>query len=173
MTRLTEISGFEDYQILKYTPKWYALFGKYYPEKITLRRIIRFLLAMPCGYETYFLIKDNVVEGYCTVQSGKSSRFDYTSENDIIIGPYYILPQYQGKSLATKLIDLILRYKNGSYKYAFAYIKTDNIPSIKTCEKLGFSYYSGAHVTKFKADVRKTDDINAHYIIMRKNGDEI
>lgn len=167
MKRMEEIPGFEEYKIFKYTPSWLNLFGDYYPEKVTLRRVIRFLLAMPCGYEIYSLIKDEVVEGYCALQSGKTRRFDYTESDDLVVGPCYILPDFQGNALAAKLIAAILEYKKGLYIHAFAYIKNDNIASKKTVEKVGFSFYSNAYVTRVKANVKKTDDENTLYSIYR------
>lgn len=167
MNNYNNISSFDDYKIVRYRPSWFHLFGKYYPEKITLRRTIRFVLAMPCGYELFSLIHNDVVQGYCVIQSGKTMRFNFASDKDIVVGPYYILPDFQGRSLASKLIKAILEFENGKYTTAFAYIKKNNIASIKTVEKLGFSYYSNAEVTKKMAFVKKNDDDNAQYIIMK------
>lgn len=167
------IEDYEQYEIFKYSPSIFHLFGKYYPERITLRRIIRFILALPDGYEIYSLVKDDKALGYCTIQRGKSPRFDYTTEKDIVVGPYVIMPEYQGYGLATKLIRRVLLINKGKYQYAYAYIKKDNIASIKTCEKLGFSFYKYAHVTRIKADVKATDDTEASHIIMRIKEGEI
>jgi RimJ/RimL family protein N-acetyltransferase len=162
---------YDGYKIIRHTPSVFNLFGEYYPEKITIRRIIRFLLALPDGYEIFSLVKDGVAVGYCTVQNGKSPRFDYTLPEDIVVGPYVIMPKYQGKGLAAKLIEAVLQSKNTSYRSAYAYIKKDNIASIKTCENVGFKFYSFAEVTRFKADVKKTNDTKAHYVVYRyENG---
>lgn len=166
---LIKLEDYDSFEIFKYTPSLFHLFGKYYPEKITLRRIIRFILALPDGYEIYSLVKENKAWGYCTIQNGKSPRFNYTSENDIVVGPYVIMPEYQGHGLAAKLIHRVLLANKGNYDYAYAYIKKDNIASIKTCEKLGFAFYKNAHVTSIKADVKVTEDKNADHIIMRVN----
>ena len=171
MGRDAIIEDYEQYEIFKYSPSIFHLFGKYYPERITLRRIIRFILALPDGYEIYSLVKDDKALGYCTIQRGKSPRFDYTTEKDIVVGPYVIMPEYQGNGLAAKLIRRVLLINKGKYQYAYAYIKKDNTASIKTCEKVGFKFYSFAEVTKIKADVKKTDDAKAHYVVYRyENG---
>ena len=168
--KVIKIEEFDKYIIYEYTPTFFHLFGKYYPEKITLRRIIRFLLALKDGYKIYSLVKDNAVLAYCTIQSGKSNRFDYTTKEDIVVGPYVVMPEYQGSGLAAKLIKRILIYKANTYRYAYAYITDGNIASIKTCEKLGFVFYKNAYVTAIKADVMATDDENTGHIIMRLNG---
>ena len=169
---LRKIEDFEVYSIFEYTPNLLHLFGKYYPERINLRRIIRFTLALKDGYKIYSLVKDNKALAYCTIQSGKSSRFDYTTENDIVVRPYVVMPDFQGDGLAAKLIKRILVYKAGQYRYAYAYITDTNIASIKTCERLGFRFYKNAYVTAFKADVKATDDDKTGHVIMRLKGEE-
>lgn len=167
MRRIKELEGFENYRIVKFRPSLLNLFGPYYPEKITMRRIIRFFLALPYGYRIYSLISENTTIGYCTVQSGKSPRFEYTGKMDIVIGPYVIMPEYQGHGLAAKLIEIILKNEISDFKYAYAYIKKDNIASIRTCEKIGFQYYGDAIVTAIKADVKVSKNKKAPYSIYR------
>lgn len=167
MRELQLIEEIDGYEIYKYKPSFFHLFGDYYPERISVRRIIRFLLALPDGYEIYSMVKNGNALGYCTIQNGKSPRFDYTSQDDIVVGPYVIMPEFQGKGLAAKLISIVLQQKKNSYNAAYAYIKKDNIASIKTCEKVGFRFYSYAEVTRIKADVKKTSDQEASHVIYR------
>lgn len=169
-SKLIKIEEYNEYSIYEYTPSLFHLFGRFYPERINARRIIRFILALKDGYKIYSLVKDDKAVAYCTIQSGKSPRFDYTTENDIVVGPYVVMPEYQGAGLAAKLIKRILLYKAGQYEYAYAYITDSNIASIKTCEKLGFSFYKNAYVTAIKADVKATDDENTGHVIMRLKG---
>ena len=168
-----KLEEFNNYSIYKFTPDIFNLFGKYYPEKVNLRRIIRFILALNDGYEIYSLVKNNEAIAYCTIQNGKCRRFDYTTENDIVVGPYVVMPNYRGSGLAKELISRVLKYKRTGYNFAYAYITEGNMASIRTCESLGFKYYKNAYVTKIKADVIATDDKNSGHIIMRlKLGDE-
>ncbi len=173
MRNYVNIKAFEDYKIYKYNPSWYNLFGNYYPEKKSIRRIARFMLALPKGYNIYSLIKDNIPVGYCVIQNGESNRYNFTTKNDIVVGPYYITPNNQGKSLGTKMVKCVLEYNKGNYDNAYAYIKKNNIPSIKICKKNGFTIYSNAIVTKFIANVRTTQDTESKFIIMRKKGNRI
>ncbi len=168
MNRIEKIASLDTYSVYRYIPSLINLFGKYYPEKITIRRIIRFVLALPSGYEIFSLVDNEKALGYCTIQSGKSKRYDYTNDNDISVGPYVIMPEYQGQGLAAELIKVVLDYKKDDYIYAYAYIKNDNYASIKTCEKNGFNFYSYARVTSLKADVKISEDPTADYIIMRR-----
>lgn len=170
--KLIKIEEFDNYSIYKFSPDVFHLFGKFYPERINVRRIIRFLLALKDGYEIYSLVYNNIAIAYCTIQNGKCRRFDYTTEEDIVVGPYVVMPQYRGLGLAKELISRVLKYKGKGYSFAYAYITEGNLASVKTCEKLGFEFYKYAYVTRFKADVKATDDKDAGHIIMRlKLGD--
>ncbi len=165
--RLKLINRIGEFKLFEYKPTLMHMFGKLYPESITVRRIIRFALALKCGYEIYYLTDKDETVAYCTVQSGKSKRFDYSTEKDIIIGPYVVVEEYRGQSIASKLIEEVLKIRKGTYNYAFAYIKKENIASIKTCEKVGFTYYSDAVVTPFICNVKKNEDSDCNYIIMK------
>lgn len=173
MERIKEVKKVGKYRIVRFKPWLFNLFGPYYPERITMRRIIRFSLALLHGYKIYSLINTNEVIGYCTIQSGKSSRFNYTKERDIVVGPYVIMPEYQGHGLAAKLIELVLKNGDCHFEYAYAYIKKENIASIRTCEKVGFQYYGNAIVTTIKADVKLVKEKNAAYSIYRISESEL
>lgn len=170
MGKTEKVQEFEGFEVYKYTPDIFNLFGPYYPEKITIRRIIRFLMAFPDGYEIFSLVEKDETLGYCVIQSGKCPRFDYSTENDIIVGPYMIMPKHQGKGLAGKLIAHILKMKCGSYRNAFAYIKRDNLASIRTCEKIGFRFFGNVEVTKVKADVKLSEKDATKHVLYRIEG---
>ena len=168
MTKKLELlSEIGEYKLFKYKPTLLHMFSKLYPEPITLRRVLRFGMALKCGYEIFYLVDKDKTVAYCTVQSGKSKRFDYSSEKDIIIGPYVVVEKYRGQNIASTLVDKLLKIKKGTYNYAYAYIKKENIASIKTCEKVGFEYYSNAVVTSLICNVKKSNDSNCKHIIMR------
>lgn len=165
--RMKPMGKMEEFEIFKFTPGVFSLFGEFYPEPISLRRIIRFAMALKCGYEIYYLVDGKKTVAYCTVQSGRSKRFDYSDEKDIIIGPYVVVEDYRGRAIASRLIKEILAMRKGTYKGAFAYIKKENIASIKTCEKIGFKYFSDALVTRIICNVRKTEKKDSSYLIMK------
>ncbi len=168
--RILSVGRVDKFELIRFTPGILDLFGKYYPEKISLRRIIRFGMALKCGYEIYYLTDGDKTCAYCTVQSGKSKRFDYSDEKDIIIGPYAVVESYRGNGVASRLVEKVLEIKKGTYKSAFAYIKKENIASIRTCEKVGFRYYSDAVITGLVRNVRKTNKTDSSYLIMKDEG---
>ena len=168
--RLELLSEFDGFKLFKYKPTLLHMFGGLYPEPVTIRRIIRFGLALKCGYEIFYLVDKDKTVAYCTVQSGRSKRFDYSNERDIIIGPYVVIEEYRGQSIASKLIKEVLKIKKGTYNYAFAYIKKENVASIKTCEKVGFEYYSDAVVTPLICNVQKSENNSCKHIIMKYEG---
>jgi len=59
-------------------------------------------------------------------------------ENDLQITNVHVDPQYRGQGIAYKMINIALE-KFSKQGRSFWYItKSDNVPSIKLCEKAGF-----------------------------------
>ena len=83
MKRILEINGFE---LFEYTP---TRLKPFYidMEPTTIMRRFRFLIDLHYGYKVYYLKKDGVFVGYCTVTSGKNPRFWFAENEDIIVGP--------------------------------------------------------------------------------------
>lgn len=166
--RLNMVGKLENYDLYQFSPTLFDLFGKYYPEPVKLKRILRFVLALKCGYEIFYLIdNDNKTIAYCVLQNGKSGRFDFSCQGDALVGPVLVLEEHRGKSIAAKLIKHILEIKNGYYKNIYCYIKKDNFASIKTFEKVGFTYYSDARLTPLLYNVRKCKHNDCKHLIMK------
>lgn len=165
--------SFGEKRILQFTPTLFSLFGKLYPEKITIRRIIRFLFALPDGYKIYYLTKENKTIAYCVVQSGKSKRFNFVNNEDIIIGPILVLNEFRGKGVATELIKSVLALENNNYNQAYCYIKKENQASINTFKKVGFIYYSDAILSPVLCNVKISNSEKSKHLIMKFNGGKI
>lgn len=165
-SQLIQISKHGDYMLYEYSPSIFHLFGEYYFEKIKIRRIIRFCLALASGYKIYYYVKEHTPVAYCTVQNGRARRFDFSTDADIVIGPYVVDDLYRGNGIAASLINQILLLYKNRFERAFVYIKKDNIASIKTCKKLGFDFYSDARVTPLKADVKSINGADSKHLIL-------
>lgn len=164
---MKQLENLGEYEVYRYRPSLFHLFGKYYPEEITMRRFIRLVLAFTDGYEIYYLVQNRTTVAYCMIQNGKSNRYDFATEDDLVVGPILVMPEFRGLGAGTQLIKKVLDLNVNKFKYAYAYIKRDNIASIRTFEKAGFAYYKNAFVTKIKADVKQTEDKNTGYLIVR------
>src|SRR5690625_4785811 len=124
----------------EYTP---SAFKPFYIniEPLTFKRRIRLFFAYFSGFKVFYLKeKDNFI-GYCLVQSGKDKRYEFATQDDIMVGPYFIHEDYRGRKLSITLLEYILKKSDIKFKHAYDYTQKDNLPSIKASDAVGFSYY--------------------------------
>src|SRR5699024_358835 len=133
-------------------------------EKLTIRRRIRMLQAYLFGYRVYYLRENDEYVAYCLVQSGKDSRYKFATENDIMVGPYFVSEKHRGRRLSIILLELVLAQTSFKYNYAYDYIHEDNIPSIKASKAVGFEEYRRAIVNKYTRSLHIRDD-GDYYIL--------
>lgn len=166
--RLKKVSDKGSYEIYQYSP---TLFKPFYVEleKVSLRRRIRFMIAFFVGYSVFYLVKDGRYAGYCLVQSGKDSRYKFATENDIIVGPYYISEQYRGQKLSIELLKFILNDSDLNYNNAYDYIDKENLPSLKASKAVGFKHMTDANVTKYTRRLKICKNKGQYAILVYKN----
>ena len=159
----------ENIELHEYVP---TLFSPLYCnfEPMSLVRRIRFLFDYlhKRAYRVYYLKVDNDIVGYCFITPG-GRRLNCSTNEDIVVGPYYIQERYRGKGLSEILINTSLANSAYSYKTAYAWVFKKNIPSIKACEACGFIKYGELNVV---GKIRRLVEVpNGKYIIfMKKNG---
>ena len=89
------------------------------------------------GYRVYYLADGDTIVAHCVVTPG-GRRLTVSTEDDIVLGPYYVDTQFRGRGYAKVLVSMTLKYSTYDYKYPFDWIHDTNIPSIKTSEACGF-----------------------------------
>lgn len=115
-------------------------------ENISLVRKTRlFLEYLRGGYKVYYLVKGDLILGYCVVTPG-GRRLKRTTKRDVVIGPYYICPEYRGKGYSKILVELSLKHCSYIYDNAYDWIHESNIPSIKCMESCGFNHVENLDV---------------------------
>lgn len=134
-------------ELLEYRP---LLFKPLYInfEPMRLIRRIRFLKEYLGNghYKVYYLKVDDEYVGYCVVAPG-GRRLKCSTEQDIVIGPYYINKQKRGNGYSELLVKLTLENCSYCYNYAFDWVEKNNIASRKTSENVGFTKYGELNVT--------------------------
>ncbi len=85
----------------------------------------------------YYLSVADCVVGYCVVTPG-GRRLKKSTPDDIVLGPYYIAPEYRGNGYAKELIKMTLSHCGYEYRYAYDWIDKNNVGSIKASEACGF-----------------------------------
>lgn len=115
-------------------------------EHLSLVRRIRFLLEyLRGGYKVYYLAIDGGVVGYCVITPG-GRRLKRTTGHDIVIGPYFICPEYRGKGYGKIIVEFSLKHCSYTYDKAYDWIHESNIPSIKCMESCGFKHVGNLDV---------------------------
>ena len=132
------ISTESNFRLYEFKPTLFSLIA--FPmEKLTIIRRCRFLYEYFCGgYKVYYLQVDDNFVGYCCVTPG-GRRLKCCTNNDIVIGPYFILPQFRGNGYAKILINKTFENCTYHFNNIFCWIHESNIPSIKTVEACGMT----------------------------------
>lgn len=167
MKKVYEKNG---YTIYEYNPTVFKPFHVNM-EPLTWKRRIRLLMAITSGFKVYYLVDGENYAGYCLVQNGKDKRYKFATQNDILVGPYFVSEKYRGKKLSIFLLDFILKKSDIDFENAYDYIGKDNTPSIKASEAVGFEFYSDARLSKYMRTISLCSDDQGEYAIYRYRED--
>jgi len=160
---IKKIDGFDYYE---YTPKVTKLFYKH-NENMTLLKKIRFMLDYIRGFKVYYMFSEQNMVGYCMVARGGSYRLEFTSKEDVVLGPAYIAEEKRGQGLNSVLCENILNKFNLNYRYAYSYIRKNNLSSIKSFEKVGFALLYSAKISRFTRAIKLTSNNEGMFFIYR------
>lgn len=160
---ITQINNIDYYEYRPTFGKW--LYRNY--EKMPPQRWIRFFLEyIATGkYVIYYMAKDNDILGYCFTAPG-GRRLGCSYKDDIVLGPYYILPKHRNSGFSKELINAIIDNLHTDYNYAYDYINKGNIPSIRATEACGFERYSELNISRYFRRLKIVN--NGEYIVFRK-----
>ncbi|MGN0234616.1 MAG: GNAT family N-acetyltransferase [Bacteroidaceae bacterium] len=107
-------------------------------EKMKCVRRFRFWYELlKGGYKVYYLADGDTLVGHCVVTQG-GRRLSVSSKDDIVLGPYFTVPEHRGKGYGKVIVRLTLQHCTYDYKCAYDWIHERNIASIKTSEACGF-----------------------------------
>ena len=124
------------YSLYEYVPTICSPLAINFEEMRIVRRF-RFLYELlKGGYRVYYLADGETIVGYCVVTPG-GRRLSVSTKNDIVLGPYFVSPEYRGKGYAKVLVRMTLQRCSYDYSCAFDWIHKGNISSIKTSESIG------------------------------------
>lgn len=87
-------------------------------------------------YPVYQVVEGEIV-AYATVVRG-GGRYTFCGSNDIVICNVWVNPAYRGKGLSSKLIKAITQHCNLFFSVSYAFIRHDNLASIKCFEANGY-----------------------------------
>lgn len=90
------------------------------------------------GYKVIYMVRDQKILGHIVIARG-GRRLKVSTREDIVVGPIFISPALRGKGIGTIGIRTVLKELGLQYRYAYEFIKEDNIASIRTVEKNGYT----------------------------------
>lgn len=164
--RLDYISGNDVFDFYIYKPTFGKWLYKNY-EHMRIQRWVRFLLEYVSKqrYVVYYIAEKDTILGYCFLAPG-GRRLKCSNEKDIVLGPYYILPEFRGNGYSVELIRAVVERLHLDYAYAYDYIAKDNIPSKKATEACGFLKCAELNIRGVLRKLVICDD--GEYIVYRK-----
>ncbi|MBR6027690.1 MAG: GNAT family N-acetyltransferase [Clostridia bacterium] len=139
---LTFIREVDSLRYYRYEPRLFRWYHAGYPEYAapTASHQARMLIEYLQGgfHVIYMADATDEVLGYLVVAPG-GRRLTCSAKEDIVLGPIWIRPSKRGQGLGTRGIHAVLHDLGETYRDAWEYIKTDNIASIRSVEKNGFT----------------------------------
>lgn len=164
---MIEVYSDKNYRIMKFEPKITNLFGESWLSELWLARKVRFLLMYFTGYRIYymFLKASNLCVAQCVIADGRYFRYRvFANHRDIVVGPIFVAKEMRGKKISNKFLEIIFNNIEDKYENAFAYVRKNNIASIKTFNNSGFCYDCDLKVDSTTRTIKK---------VTNKKGDNI
>lgn len=97
------------------------------------------LLRVIRGYQIYYYKDQEQVAAYCFLKRNYLRKYAFLKKNEVLINPYYVAPEYRGNGLGGDLLSAALSEIKDGKTAVWGIVLEDNLPSIKTLQKLGFS----------------------------------
>jgi RimJ/RimL family protein N-acetyltransferase len=144
---MIEVCRDGEYKLLEFTPTLLKPLYVYFEPMSIVRRIRFFMEYLGKGhYRVFYLEKNGELLGHCVVAPG-GRRLNCSSDEDIVIGPYYIKESERGRGYSVRLIRLVL--DNAKFRYAFDWVEKTNTASCRASEACGFVKYGELNVTPY------------------------
>lgn len=98
----------------------------------------KLLLRVLRGYTVYYQTDGEKMVSYCFLKRNYLGKYAFLKKQDVLINPYYVSPEYRGHGLGGKLLKAAFADREEPWERVYAVVKEENLPSIRTLEKLGF-----------------------------------
>lgn len=141
MHLLIQLEGIDFY---KYSPTLFQPYYMDYPKKEhppyanrMIHKVRMMLEYLRGGYQVIYMVRNHKILGHIVVARG-GRRLKVSTSDDIVLGPIFVTPDCRGEGIGSFGIRVVLKEIGLQYRYAFEFIKYDNIASIRTVEKNGY-----------------------------------
>ena len=121
-----------------FTPSVFCLVPPSIKRHFSMCDRAKLMLRVLRGYTVYYQTDGEKLVSYCFLKRNYLCKYAFLKDKDVLINPYYVSPEYRGRGLGGKLIEAAIADKNEGWETVYAVVKEDNLPSIRTLEKLNF-----------------------------------
>ena len=169
--RMRYLGIFENIAFYEYSPSFFCPYFMDYPkenhpnyESRLIHKIRMMLEYIRGGYRVFYMVYDDNIVGHIVVANG-GRRLKISTKSDIVVGPVFISPNMRGKGIGTTGILIVLNQLGLQYNYAYEFIHDDNIASIRTVEKNGYTFVGRVKESGLLKNLIKSSDGN--YVVYR------
>ena len=103
-----------------------------FPKNRLLFRAIR-------GYWLCYVIYRDELISYAFFKKNYLLKYRFMHRKDVLINTYDVSPQYRSHRLGAKMLNIALSSDRFEWRKAFAVVNKNNVPSIRTLQKIGFT----------------------------------
>ena len=142
---------FDDrFQLFLFKPTLFKLFSASgNMHNMDIKRCFRFLLLLIHGYHVYVLgDRDNNVVACALFANGRTYRYPFADQNDLICDPCFVMPEFRRQGIASKLLENVIDRYETEYHSIYAHIWHTNMASVLCMQKLGFEQVGKLSTTK-------------------------
>jgi GNAT superfamily N-acetyltransferase len=148
--RMQFLGEFDGIDFYRYSPALLRPYYMAYPkqdhppyEKRGVHQIRMLLEYLRGGYHVIYMVREGEILGHLVVARG-GRRLAVSTPEDIVVGPIFVSPSLRGQGIGTIGIRVVLNELGLKYRYAYEFIRQDNIASIRTVEKNGYVFVERA-----------------------------
>ena len=138
------LGRFEGIDFYRYSPNLLHPYYTDYPlqdhpsyERRLVHKMRMLLEYFRGGYEVIYMVRGQRILGHIVVARG-GRRLKISTGDDIVLGPIFVSPECRGEGIGTAGIRVVLKELGLQYRYAYEFIRHDNMASIRTAEKNGY-----------------------------------
>ena len=113
---------------------------QHYYAYFSLSDRIKLSLRALRGYRLYSVMYEGEIVSYCFFKKNYMHKYHFMHKKDYLINPYYVTPKYRGNGYGGRLLAAAVADIKDNSSRIWAVVESDNIPSIKTLENLGFQH---------------------------------
>lgn len=127
------------FQLCLFRPTIISLVPSQFSKEFSLDERLKLVIRAVKGYFLYYVTDGDTLCAYVFLKRNYLQKYAFLSTGELLINPYFVLPEYRGRGLATKMMEAVISdlHSTGNCRI-WGVVKADNAPSIAVLNKLKF-----------------------------------